>query len=165
MVEMGPYTPEQDAAFEGEFFRIFLTHIEPKLGVDGVPVIVRDYPACMAALSVVKDDDPRVAERFEVYLDGVELANGFTELTDPVEQRARMEKELAQRTCSCGVSVGCDSSGCGSSGCGPADCSALPMPEQFLAALESGMPRSGGVALGVDRLFMVMRGDDALSAR
>jgi len=76
-----------------------------------------------------------VAERFEVYLGGVELANGFSELNDASEQRERCEKELAKR-----VELGL---------------APLPLPEKFLTALEVGMPDAGGVALGLDRLFMV----------
>lgn len=117
------------------FFKIFLTHIEPKLGQDK-PTILYDYPARMAALARIKKDDPRYAERFEVYVKGVEIANAFSELGDATEQRRRFleEQDIRRRA---GTSV-------------------HPIDEEFLAALARGLPDSGGIALGLDRLAMIL---------
>ena len=98
---------------------------------------VYDYPICQAALARIRDDSPPVAERFELYLGTVELANGFHELTDPAEQRRRFAEDNRQRR--------------------QTD-SQVPHDERFLAALEHGLPDCAGVALGVDRLLMVMTG-------
>jgi lysyl-tRNA synthetase class 2 len=95
---------------------------------------VTDYPASQAALARLNPQDPRTAARFELYLDGVELANGFEELTDAAEQAARFARDNRVRA-DRGQPV-------------------LPVAERFLAALEAGMPACSGVALGVDRLLM-----------
>lgn len=114
--------------------------IEPRLGA-GL-VMVYDYPASQAALARVRADDPPVAERFEVYWDGVELANGFHELTDADEQRTRFERDNRKRAAR-GLTE-------------------MPLDENFLAALGQGMPHCAGVALGVDRLLMRLAGADRL---
>lgn len=111
------------------------TKIEPNLPKG--PLFLMDYPAPAASLARLKADDPRVAERWELYVDGLELANAFTELTDPVEQRRRFENARAERRA-----------------LGEAD---YPLDEEFLDAL-ARMPPSGGVALGVDRLVMLACG-------
>ena len=111
------------------------TKIEPNLPKG--PLFLMDYPAPAASLARLKADDPRVAERWELYVDGLELANAFTELTDPVEQRRRFECARAERRA-----------------LGEAD---YPLDEEFLDAL-ARMPPSGGVALGVDRLVMLACG-------
>ena len=111
------------------------TKIEPNLPKG--PLFLMDYPAPAASLARLKADDPRVAERWELYVDGLELANAFTELTDPVEQRRRFESARAERRA-----------------LGEAD---YPLDEEFLDAL-ARMPPSGGVALGVDRLVMLACG-------
>ena len=111
--------------FDDVFFRIFLEAIEPRLGIER-PVYVVDWPASMAALSRVKRDDPRWAERFELYAGGLELANGFTELNDAAEQRARLLEERALR-----VRLGRP---------------ALPLDEPFLEAV-GRMPDAGGVGV------------------
>ncbi len=111
-----------------------LTHaVEPWLAEQGL-VVLTDYPADQAALARVRPGDPPVAERFEVYLHGVELANGFHELDDAAEQRARFEADNARRRADGQTSVAVD--------------------ERLLAALESGLGDCCGVALGVDRLVM-----------
>jgi len=129
------------------FFRIFLDRVEPKLG-QGAPTILHSYPASMAALARIAPDDPRVAERFELFACGLELANGFGELTDAAEQRARFMADDAKRRALYGRSY--------------------PVDEDFLAALEHGLPRCAGVALGFDRLVMLATGaatiDDVLWA-
>lgn len=114
-----------------------MTHvIEPRLG-EGL-VFVRDYPASQAALARLRSANPPVAARFEVYLHGVELANGFHELNDAVEQRQRFEKELDRRS-QTGVEV-------------------VKLDERFLSALNAGLPDCAGVALGLDRLLMLASG-------
>jgi len=125
----------------GDFDELLVSRIEPALEHAAVPVILADYPAQLAALSRIKDDDPRYAERFELYLAGLELANGFSELNDPQEQRLRFE-EANLRRCAAGRA-------------------ALPLPERFLDEL-SAMPPSAGIALGVDRLVMLTAGADTI---
>lgn len=128
-----------DDTWEDLFFRIFLEKIEPKLGV-GVPTILYDYPISMAALSRPKTSNPRLAERFEIYVCGMELANAFGELTDPAVQRARFEADMQKKQALYGERY--------------------PIDQDFLAALEEGMPESAGIALGVDRLAMLVAGVD-----
>ena len=111
------------------------TKIEPNLPEK--PLFLTDYPAPAASLARLKASDPRVAERWELYVGGMELANAFTELTDPAEQRRRFEAARAERRA-----------------LGEAD---YPLDEEFLSAL-AHMPRAGGVALGVDRLVMLACG-------
>jgi lysyl-tRNA synthetase class 2 len=136
---IGVYVGEGDG-WEDAFFHIFLDRIEPRLGLEG-PVILYDWPACMAALSRRKPSDPRVCERFEVYVNGLELANAFGELTDPAEQRRRFEHSMQAKQRLYGAAA------------------VWPVEEDFLAALEHGLPDPcAGIALGVDRLVMVLTG-------
>jgi lysyl-tRNA synthetase class 2 len=121
---------------EGCFDQVLVEDIEPRLGMTR-PTFLYDYPAPLAALARLKPGDPTAAERFEVYIAGMELANGFSELNDPVEQRARFEAVHQQRT------------GAGKE--------AYPLPERFLQSLVD-MPEASGIALGVDRLTMVFCG-------
>ncbi|MEH6589218.1 MAG: EF-P lysine aminoacylase EpmA [Halioglobus sp.] len=118
---------------------LILSHlIEPSLAGCGY-CFVYDYPASQAALSrLVPADDVIVGQRFEVYVDGMELANGYCELTDPAEQRSRFETENRRR-----LTLGLPEQ---------------PVDELLLAALAAGMPDCSGVALGVDRLLMVLGG-------
>lgn len=139
--QAGHSTVERDDSPDVAFFKVFLDRVEPHLGVQK-PTILCDYPAPMAALAKRKSSAPDLAERFEVYIAGVELCNAFTELNDPDEQRQRLEEEAAQR-----VSEG-----------NPA----YPVDECFLSALEYGMPPSGGIALGVDRLVMLLTGASSI---
>jgi lysyl-tRNA synthetase class 2 len=104
-------------------------------------VILKDYPAECCALARLKPGNPKVAERWELYLGGIEIANAYSELTDPVEQRARFEKWGEQRR-ALGKGV-------------------YPIDEEFIRALEN-MPPAGGCALGVDRLLMVLTGAKTL---
>ena len=122
--------------FDDAFFRIFLQAVEPGLGLSR-PVYLTDWPASMAALSRIRADDPRWAERFELYAAGLELANGFAELNDAAEQRRRLEAERALR-----IALGRP---------------AYPLDERFLEAV-GRMPDAGGVALGIDRLLMLLTG-------
>ena len=139
--QAGHSTVDEDDPPDVAFFKVFLDQVEPHLGVQK-PAILYDYPAPMAALAKRKSSAPDLAERFEVYIAGVELCNAFTELNDPDEQRQRLEEEAAQR-----VREG-----------NPA----YPIDERFLAALEYGMPPSGGIALGVDRLVMLLTGASSI---
>jgi len=117
---------------------LLLTHrIEPCLG-RGCLTFIHDYPASQAALARIRGDADPVAERFELYLEGMELANGFHELTDASEQRRRFDRDLERRAAE---GLECP-----------------PLDAHFLAALEWGMPESAGVALGVDRLLMAATG-------
>lgn len=131
--------PHAGDDWEALFFRIFLERIEPFLGL-GAPTILYDYPASMAALSRRHPSDPRLAERFEVYICGLELANGFGELTDPAEQRARFIADQARKEA--------------------LYCEVYPIDEDFLAALEHGLPACAGIAVGFDRLVMLATGSD-----
>ncbi|WP_372795827.1 EF-P lysine aminoacylase EpmA [Pontiella sp.] len=128
---------------EDRFDIDLVDRVEPAIRAMGGPVVLKDYPVEAAALSRVKPDDPRLAERWELYIDGVEIANAYSELTDPVEQRARFEACAAQRQ-AMGKTV-------------------YPIDENFIQALEK-MPASGGIALGVDRLLMLMQGETSLDA-
>lgn len=113
---------------------LFAFGVEPHIGQEK-PTFVYHFPATQACLAEISTEDHRVAERFEVYYKGVELANGFRELTDAGEQRQRFEQENRKREAR-GLTI-------------------HPIDENFLAALEYGMPECSGVALGVDRLIMI----------
>ncbi len=129
-----------EALAAGRFDEVLALAIEPRLGLER-PVFLHDYPAACAALARRRADQPDVAERFELYMGGVELCNGFSELTDVAEQRRRFETERmlrrrAQKPCP-------------------------PMPEPFLDAL-AAMPTATGNALGLDRLIMLLVDSDAI---
>ncbi|MCF6290307.1 MAG: EF-P lysine aminoacylase GenX [Desulfobacterales bacterium] len=123
-----------EALASDRFDEILCQEIEPRLG-HGRPCLLHDYPAELGSLARLKSSDPGVAERFELYINGLELANGFSELTDPGEQRRRFELER-EKIRAQGREPG-------------------PMPERFLVALQD-MPESAGIALGVDRLLMLL---------
>ncbi|MDT8438794.1 MAG: EF-P lysine aminoacylase EpmA [Wenzhouxiangellaceae bacterium] len=116
---------------------LFSLRMQPTL-VGRQTVIVHDFPACQAALAKIRPGPPDLAERFEVFVDGVELANGYQELTDPIEQRRRFEADNARRE--------------------QLELSPMPIDDALLAALERGLPECAGVALGVDRLLMLADG-------
>ena len=122
--------------------RTLVERVEPSLPHDR-PVVLCNYPNIMASLARRSDHDPTVSERFEIYLGGVELANGFGELTDPVEQRARFEADLHDRR-----RLGLPE---------------YPIDERFLESLSVGCPPAGGIALGVDRLLMILTGAAEIS--
>jgi len=116
------------------FDEIIALEIEPRLGSQK-PLFLYDYPACCASLARLKPGDPDIAERFELYICGIELCNAFSELNDPPEQRIRFEAEQKQRRNS--------------------EKKIYPMPEKFLTSL-SHMPPATGNALGIDRLVMLL---------
>ncbi|HLJ51906.1 MAG TPA: EF-P lysine aminoacylase EpmA [Rhizomicrobium sp.] len=118
------------------FSKVLAAAVEPKLG-KGRPTLLIEYPRCEAALARATPADPRLAERFELYACGVELANGFGELTDAAEQRVRFEAEMAEMERIYGERY--------------------PLDEDFLLALGE-MPEASGVALGFDRLVMLTTG-------
>lgn len=129
--------PHRDAWLD-----LLMTHcVEPAMG-PGL-CFVYDYPASQAALSRVRPGNPPVAERFELYINGIEVANGFHELTDAAEQQRRFEQDLQTR-----------------SAAGQAD---VPMDRQLIEALSLGLPDCAGVALGIDRLIMQLAGAEQIS--
>lgn len=123
---------------EEGFFRLLVNHVEPGILGLGRAVFLTEYPASQASLARRKPGHPSVAERFELYVGGVELCNGFGELTDPVEQRERLERDRRTRR-ERGLPV-------------------YPVDERFLAALERGLPPCAGNALGLDRLIALACG-------
>jgi len=127
------FEPGAYYSFDEVFFKIFLEAVEPHLGIPK-PTILYDYPASMGALARISPHNPLWAERFELYIGGLELANAFSELVDPVEQRKRFESEQRLRAV-LGKPL-------------------YPIDEELLTAL-SRMPPSAGIALGVDRLAML----------
>jgi lysyl-tRNA synthetase class 2 len=129
-----------DDTWSDIFSRVLAEKIEPNLGV-GRATLLTEYPASEAALARVKPGDPRVAERFELYACGVELANGFAELTDPAEQRRRFLADMDEKERIYGERY--------------------PLDEDFLAAL-AHMPPASGVALGFDRLAMLASGASSI---
>jgi lysyl-tRNA synthetase class 2 len=120
---------------DDDFYRIFFNEIEPRLRAGNRPVFVYDYPVSQAALARRKKGHPGLAERWEVFLAGIELGNCFSELTDPGEQSERLEADLKERK--------------------RLGKTAYPMDTDFIAALKSGMPDTAGIAVGVDRLVML----------
>ena len=127
-------SPEQ-AIKDGNFEIILTEKIEPSLPKDK-PVILKDYPVSMAALSKVHRNDKTLAERWELYLGGIEIANAYSELTDPIEQRRRFDEAHEFRR--------------------KANLPEYPDDSDFFAALEYGMKPYTGIALGIDRLVMVL---------
>jgi len=134
-VEAGHGPFDQDAPFDHVASRILVDKVEPALAELG-PVFLHGFPAPLAALSRLRPEDPAVAERFELYAGGLELANAFGELTDPDEQLRRLQDDQAQRE---------------RQGAAP-----YPIDMRFIEALREGIPPSAGIALGVDRLVMLL---------
>jgi elongation factor P--(R)-beta-lysine ligase len=131
----------ESETWEDLFFRLLLERVEPHLG-RAHPTFLTHWPAEQAALARRDPSDPRVAERFELFVCGIELANAFVELTDPAEQRARFAADRARRHAMSGED--------------------WPIDEDFLAALSHGMPACAGIALGFDRLAMIASGADRI---
>ncbi len=140
-IAMGlPSAAEMDLDWDGWVDYFIVVTILPQFA--HAALFLTHYPASQAALARISPDDPNVAERFELILNGIEIANGFRELTDSEEQRNRFQKEQAVRA---------------AEGLDP-----IPMDEQLLAALESGLPDCSGVAIGLDRLMMLSMGKEQI---
>jgi lysyl-tRNA synthetase class 2 len=131
----------QNETWEDLFFRLLLERVEPQLGRQH-PTFLTHWPAAQAALARRDPADPRVAERFELFVCGIELANAFVELTDAEEQRTRFMADRVRRHAATGPDWALD--------------------EDFLAALAHGMPPSAGIALGFDRLAMIASGAERI---
>ena len=126
---------------EDRFEKDLLEKVEPAMPKDR-PCFLIDYPAPAAALAKLNPNNPLTAERWELYLGGIEICNAFSELTNPIEQRQRFEATANAR-----AQRGAPS---------------YPLDEPFLKALESGLPPSGGAALGIDRLIMLLTNQDSI---
>ena len=134
--------PRADGSWDDLFFDLWVRFIDPVLATLGAVFIV-DWPRRLAVLSEVHPDDDRLARRFELFIGGLELANGFQELTDATEQERRFVEDNATRR--------------------DRGLPEQPTPTEFLEVLRSGLPRSAGVALGVDRLLMLRVGATRIS--
>ena len=132
------YPLNDKESWDDLFYQLFLNEIEPELAKLDHPVIIYDYPLSQAALAKKKQNNSNFAERFEVYLAGLELGNAFSELTDAEEQEQRLKSELQLRQKLAKTSYDLD--------------------QDFIKALKTGMPESGGIAVGVDRLIMFFAG-------
>jgi elongation factor P--(R)-beta-lysine ligase len=122
-------------AWDDIFYTVFVARVEPAIAAMSRPLLVTDWPLPLAALARPRADGAPVVERFEAYVGGIELANAFGELTDPVIQARRFANDIAERAAR-GKSI-------------------YPIDQRLLAALAEGMPPSAGVALGFDRLMML----------
>ena len=127
---------KKDEQYEDVFWKIFLNDIEPKLKELGRPVFIYDYPIALGALAKTKNNDATVAERFELYIGGLELANAFSELMNGSEQRQRLEEEQKLRQ--------------------KLRKPVLAIDEDFIAALDNGPKTAAGIAIGIDRLVMLI---------
>lgn len=130
------YQVTDATSWEQAYHQIFLNEVEPALTQFDRPVFLYDYPTSQAALSRRKADDPRFAERFELYLGGIELGNAFSELIDADEQEARLKADLELRR--------------------KEQRPPFELDTDFIEALRLGMPPTGGIAVGVDRLVMLL---------
>jgi lysyl-tRNA synthetase class 2 len=140
---LGDVVIDPEGLTRDDWLDLLITHrLQPDFDADTVH-IVHDYPASQCALARIRPGDPPVAERFEVFLGALELANGYHELCDAAEQRARFERDRAVRAARGQVLP--------------------PVDDALLAALERGLPACAGVALGVDRLMMAMVGTDRIA--
>jgi len=127
----------EDLGWDDCFFLLFLNKIEPFLNT-GSPLLIYEYPAPLSAYSTLKKEDPRVCERFEIYWRGMEICNCFNELTDPIEQKKRLEAQGQLKKDLYGYS--------------------LPFPKDFQSVMNEGIPTSSGIALGVERLLLALTG-------
>ncbi len=140
-VRRAGFRARDDESWDDLFFRVMGEAIEPRLGADR-PTFLSDYPVSMAALARPKREDPRLAERFELYICGIEIANAFDELTDPAEQERRFAADMEEKQRIYGTTY--------------------PIDSDFIAALRHGMPDSAGIALGFDRLVMLCAGTEKI---
>ena len=138
MVDLVRETTGHDLSGQA-LFDAYDQHVEPSLWE---PTFVTDYPVEVSPLARRRDDDPRFTERFEMVATGRELANGFSELTDPLDQRRRFEQQAAARVAG--------------------DEEAHPFDEDYLRALEYGLPPNGGLGVGIDRLVMLVTDQAAI---
>ena len=140
--QMANVTPDETLRLaehaEDQFFRLLVEVVEPAIAKLDHALFLTEYPSTQASLARKKPSDARVAERFELYVAGVELCNGFGELTDAIEQRARFVDDQAERA--------------------RRSKPVYPLDERFLEALAAGMPESGGNAIGLDRLIALATG-------
>lgn len=127
--------PQAELDWDDYFFLLYLNKIEPEIAKHPL-LMIYEFPAPLAALSTLKSSDPRVCERFEVYVNGVELCNCFNELTDPAEQRRRFTEQNEVKKRLYGYE--------------------LPEPKTFYRAMDRGLPPSAGIALGVERLLYAL---------
>ena len=137
LVEKKGYSTEGLEAYEDLFFKIFLNEVESFLGREK-PIFVYNYPTSLCSLSRICEDDPRYAERAELYIGGLEIANGFGELGDPALQKKLLEEDRNTK-----IRLGKP---------------VWDVDPDFIAALESGFPKASGIALGVDRMVMLFTG-------
>ena len=141
-VEKGLAVANVDGMSRDDWLHLLMSHcIEPYLGSDG-PCFIYDYPACQAALAKVRDEPVPVADRFELYLHGVEIANGYSELTDAAEMELRWRQDQVGRQTRA--------------------LPTYPIDKKFLAAVRMGLPDCAGVALGFDRLLMIAAGESSI---
>ncbi len=138
-LKYAPVTLEEALA-QNEFDEILVDYIEPQLGINR-PVFLYDYPAELASLAKLKENNPAISERFELYIAGLEIANGFSELIDAREQKQRFEEALRTRAAK--------------------NLARYTMPEKFLLSLDA-LPPCAGIALGIDRLVMIFAGKEKI---
>jgi elongation factor P--(R)-beta-lysine ligase len=131
----GNASEDRHALLDFIFSEVVIKHVNKSQ-----PLFIYDYPECMSALATLKRGNTTVSERFELFINSMEIANGFNELCDVDEQKQRFEAELKTRK--------------------DKGLSELPLDVNFLAALKSGLPKTAGVAVGIDRLLMVLSGKD-----
>jgi len=135
------YQVSKNSTWEQLYHQVFLNEVEPKLPKDK-PVILYDYPAPLAALAQVKKDNPNYAERFEFYINGIELGNGYSELNNWQEQERRLKQDIENRK-KLGMRL-------------------FPYDKDFVEAVKK-LPKCAGIAVGVDRLIMVLTGAKNIS--
>jgi lysyl-tRNA synthetase class 2 len=136
LVKEKKYSISASDTWDDLFFKIFLSEVEPKITALNQPVFLYDYPMQMAALSRVKKDDSRYAERFELYVGGLEIANAYSELIDWHEQEKRFQNDVLLRQ-KLGKAI-------------------IDYDHDLIAALKSGLPECAGISIGIDRLIMLL---------